>query len=91
MKTTALAIPAALAALALSTGVAFASQPSTGSWDPAVGRQATRALNLLEAKGYGDFRNFQSRGSDFTASVKEQNRIVTLLIDPDAGNITAEN
>jgi hypothetical protein len=89
MKT--LTILTAFAALGLSASAASASQPSMGSWDPAVGRQATGALNLLEAKGYGAFRHFQAQGADFTATVKQQNRTVTLLIDPGAGTIQAEN
>jgi len=82
---------AAMAAAGLSAGVAFASQPSVGSWDPAVGSRATKALNLLEAKGYGDFSNFQAKGQDFTATVTQHDRAVTLLVDPRAGSIRALN
>jgi len=82
---------AAMAAAGLSAGMALASQPRAGSWDPALGSQATRALNLLEAKGYGDFRNFQARGQDFTATVTQHDRAVTLLIDPRAGIVRALN
>ena len=91
MKATSLCILAASAALAFVPGVALASQPTMGNWDPAVGRQATKALNLLEAKGYGDFQNFRSHGTDFTATVKQDNRTLTLLIDPDSRTITTEN
>jgi hypothetical protein len=92
MKSNALVIPAALAALALLTGAAFASQPATQSGNSAAGGKATRALNLLEAKGYSNFWNFQPQGNDFTAKVEQQNhRTVTLLIDPSSGTVRPED
>lgn len=56
---------------------------------PSVERM-TQALNLLEAKGYGDFRDFTADGKDFTASVNDNGRHVTVLVDPDAGTITPQ-
>jgi len=82
---------AAFAAFALSASAAHASQPRVGSSDPAVGGQATRALDLLEVNGLGAFQNYQAVGCDFTATIDHHSQTVTLLIDPAARTIRAEN
>ena len=53
-----------------------------------TGHRMTKALNLLEAKGYGSFNNFKRDGKDFTASVMKNGQSQTLRIDPDSGQIT---
>ena len=85
----ALRISIAAALLGLAPAASFAATTPIGSWEPAVGRAATRALNLLEAKGYADFRNFAVDGNDFTATVTRRDHPETLIVDPDGGTIQA--
>ncbi len=77
---------AAAIALVLGTGAALAAQtPSAGNhynWNPAQGRRATQALNLLEAKGYGDFKDFKADGRNFEATVQQQGKTMTVVVDP---------
>jgi hypothetical protein len=54
------------------------------------GDRMTRALNLLEANGYGDFSNFQQSGNDFTARVTRNGKPFTLLVNPDTNQITRQ-
>jgi hypothetical protein len=49
--------------------------------------RATEALNLLEAKGYGQFSDFKAAGHDFTADVTKDGRTMHVLIKPDAHQI----
>jgi hypothetical protein len=77
--------------LVASAGLALAAgQP--GSTAPAASRPAgdrmTAALNLLEAKGYGDFSNFKADGGNFAASVKQNGQSFGVVINPDSGQIT---
>jgi hypothetical protein len=48
----------------------------------------TRALNLLEAKGYGDYRNFRPEGGGFAADVNRGGRTETLMVNPDTDSVT---
>jgi hypothetical protein len=48
----------------------------------------TKALNLLEAKGYGSFENFHADGKDYSATVNANGRQFQVMIDPDSGNVT---
>jgi hypothetical protein len=57
----------------------------------AEGSRATRALNMLMARGYGDYSDFKPQGDNFTATVDYQGRRTPVLIDPGAGKITAYN
>jgi hypothetical protein len=50
----------------------------------------THALNLLEAKGYGDFTNFRADGKNFTATVAAQGKSATVIVNPDSGQITRQ-
>ncbi|HEX6960027.1 MAG TPA: hypothetical protein VF194_18745 [Ferrovibrio sp.] len=49
--------------------------------------RATRALNLLMAGGYTDFQNFHQQGDDFAATVVQNGKTQTVLVDPDNGKI----
>ncbi|MGH7090763.1 MAG: PepSY domain-containing protein [Stellaceae bacterium] len=84
---------AALPFLALA-GAAFAVAPAFAAREnspTATGEHMTRALNMLEANGYGDFQNFHASGSDeFVASVQQQGQNFRVLINPDAGHITRQ-
>ena len=53
-------------------------------------RRETRALNLIEAKGYGDFTDFHAAGKNFTAQVDSHGKRVTVLADPDTGRVTRQ-
>jgi hypothetical protein len=50
----------------------------------------THALNLLEANGYGDFRNFQPTGKDFTAAVTRNGQQFGIVVNPDTNQITRQ-
>lgn len=78
-------LPAAVAAALMVSTVAFAAGPATYHW-PKNG--ATRALNLLEAKGYGDFTNFHRAGSDYAATVSQNGQSFPVTINPESGQIT---
>ncbi len=54
------------------------------------GDRMTHALNLLEAKGYGDFSNFRSSGKDFTATVKRNGHPIGVIVNPDTNQITRQ-
>ena len=47
----------------------------------------TRALNLLEAQGYGSFTDFAPAGKDFTAKVTQNGHVSTMRIDPESGQV----
>jgi len=53
-------------------------------------RRETAALNLLEAKGYGDFKDFHADGRNFMATVTQQGRSFTVIINPDLGALTQQ-
>ena len=50
----------------------------------------THALNLLEAKGYGDFRDFKQDGTNFAATVTQNGQSFGVVIDPDNNQITRQ-
>jgi hypothetical protein len=85
---------AALFALAGTAPLAVAAQDQsaqpTSSNTPSAQR-ATDALNLLEAKGYGNFKDFRADGSNFDAAVKEFGHQFTVTIDPDSGQVTQQS
>lgn len=68
------------------------STASAATTMPAARSEArmTHALNLLEAKGYGDFHNFKQDGKDFAATVTRAGKQMTLKVDPDADQVTVQ-
>ena len=50
----------------------------------------THALNLLEAKGYGDFHDFKSDGKNFDVTVTRGGKQSTVTVDPDSGQVTVQ-
>lgn len=84
--------PKLLSALAavLFAGLS-ASAIAAPRFDPQEGARATDALNLLEAKGDGDFSNFKPAGADFSADVVQNGKTVHVTIDPVAGTITEQH
>lgn len=78
-------LAAASFALVIGTGAAMAAAPDAANhynWNPAQGKRATQALNLLEAKGYGDFKDFKADGNTFEAKVQQQGKTMTVVVDP---------
>jgi len=99
-------IMASLSALALAasaTAALAAGSPAPGmpsSQDAAVrsdhrenaqAARMTHALNLLEAKGYGDFTNFRADGKNFEATVTQNGKAISVVVDPDANQITQQS
>jgi len=86
----------AFAALALSLAFAGAALAQTssharkmnGNPDTSQARRITKALNLLEAKGYGDFTNFRADGSNYQANIVSGGQPLVVTIDPDSGQVT---
>jgi hypothetical protein len=89
------------AALAAGTAAPSTPVPSTTSAQDAAARhdrrveareaRMTHALNLLEAKGYGDFTNFRADGKNFDATVTQNGKAVNVVVDPDANQITQQS
>ena len=76
-------------AMVIGGGVAFAQTPyplPQPGWKT-EGLRATRALNLLENRGDGQFSNFNASGDDFTADVTKDGRTTAVLIRPDPKHI----
>lgn len=48
----------------------------------------TKALNLLEANGYGDFKNFQPDGQNYVADVMSGGQQMKVAVDPSSGQVT---
>jgi hypothetical protein len=97
-----IAFTIAILALSASAAVAApATQPaatsahkthaSTAMRNDASADRETKALNLLEAKGYGSFANFKSDGKDYAATVTEAGHNMTVRVDPDNGQITTQS
>ena len=59
--------------------------------DTKSGDRMTKALNLLEAKGYTDFTNFRPDGSDYSATIAKNGHDETVRVDPDSGQVTAQS
>ncbi|MGH7075874.1 MAG: hypothetical protein ACREFD_16985 [Stellaceae bacterium] len=51
------------------------------------GDRATRALDLLEARGYHDFKNFRRHGRDYAATVTHHGRRERVIVNPDSGSV----
>jgi hypothetical protein len=95
-----------MAVLALSAGAAFAASPAqtaattapapkthvaTPMRDDMSAKRMTKALNLLEAKGYGAFNDFKANGQDYSAMVTQNGHSMTVLVDPDSGQVTTQS
>ena len=51
----------------------------------------TRALNLLEAKGYGgSFSNFQREGHVYSATVMRHGQSQKVIINPERNSVTRQ-
>jgi hypothetical protein len=82
-------IPLAPANSAVPGGKATPARPRVLA--PGAEQRITYALNLLEAKGYGDFSDFRQDGKNFTATVSQDGKRFTVMIDPDSRRITRQS
>jgi hypothetical protein len=57
--------------------------------DPQAERM-TKALNILEAKGHGNFKDFRADGDNYAATVTSDRGPVTVVIDPDTDQVTRQ-
>jgi len=64
---------------------AIARQHATGVTESA--NRETEALNLLGANGYPDFKNFHRDGKNFEATVTQNGKTRTVMVDPDARTV----
>jgi hypothetical protein len=88
------------AALTLAAGAAMAATPSQPVAQHhqkakvvqiSASDRETQALNLLEAKGYGSFTNFQPAGKDYTATVTHDGHAMNVRVDPISGMVTTQS
>ncbi len=93
------------AALTLGTGAAMAATPSHPPVSSAgqhhhhmakalrtnASDRETQALNLLGAKGYAAFSNFQAAGKDYTATVTQGGHAMNVRVDPQSGVVTTQS
>ena len=56
-----------------------------------VANRETKALNLLEAKGYASFSNFKPAGKDYSAIVAKNGHNMTVMVDPASGRVTTQS
>ena len=72
-----------------SNPVAVNHAGSMKGYDPdnAEARDATAALNLLEARGYAAFSNFAAEGNGFRATVVNGGQTSQVSIDPRTGRV----
>lgn len=53
-------------------------------------RRETRALNLIEAKGFGDYSDFHAVGKNFSAQVMAHGQKLRVIANPDTGQVTQQ-
>ena len=68
-----------------STGMARKASAKSHEMDD----RATKALNLLVANGYTTFDSFTADGRNFRARATKNGQMENVVIDPDAGTVTA--
>jgi hypothetical protein len=74
-----------------STASAMARpQGARGADNSPTSLRMTHALNLLEAKGYGDFHNFRQDGKNFDATVTRAGKQASVQVDPDTDQVTVQ-
>jgi hypothetical protein len=96
-------MPTALIALLLILPFAFSAfsaEPLKSTGDTPEARRATKALNLLEAHGFGrsieerqrnSFQDFHQLNNNFVATVQQNGRTFRVFVDPDAGQIISQD
>jgi hypothetical protein len=66
---------------------ATAKAPRVHHARAAHGDPDTKALNLLEANGYTDIRQFRRIGQHYEAVITKDGKPVTVVVDPATGDI----
>jgi len=79
-------------ALTLAALPAFAQsnseQPAGSKPDRHTEEQPiTDSLNLLQSRGFGDYRDFRRVGDHFEATVDDNGKPTTVIVDPVAGTL----
>jgi hypothetical protein len=64
-----------------------AEHAAAATGDTPEARNATAALNLLEARGYANFSNFTGDGNAFHATVVNNGQPIEVSINPNTGEI----
>jgi hypothetical protein len=77
-------------ALAATPPAAAAATAHARSDNTPTARRETKALNLIEAKGYGDYTDFHAVGKNFAAQVMAHGRTLTVIANPDTGQVTQQ-
>jgi hypothetical protein len=79
---------------------AFAAEPSKVAGDTPEARRATKALNLLEVQGFGgtieerrrnSFQDFRQLDNNFAATILQNGRTFTVVVDPETGQVTRKD
>jgi hypothetical protein len=66
-----------------------ATHPSHTIGNTPAAQRATEALNLLEAHGYANFRDFGPDGQNYSAMVETTNgKRAKVIINPDTGEVS---
>ena len=83
---TAPATPPAHSATAMHKTSAMTPSPMS-----ADAKRMTKALNILEAKGYGSFNNFKADGANYAATITQSGHEQTVVVNPDSGQVTTQS
>jgi len=81
-------VAAALGAMAVPALAAPNGAALSGRSLRMNGDRMTRALNLLEAKGYTNFIDFRGAGGSYEATVTQGGRHFAVRVDPDSQQVT---
>ncbi len=86
---------AAVLTLAAATTVFAQSsadqQPSSKPDRHTEEQPITDSLNLLQSRGFGDYRDFRAVGGHYEATVDDNGKPTTVIIDPAAGTLKRGN
>jgi len=64
---------------------------ATAMRNDADAKRMTKALNILEAKGYGSFNNFKADGANYAATIMQNGHAETVVVNPDSGQVTTQS
>jgi len=67
------------------------THPATAMRNGADAQRMTKALNRLEAKGYGSFNNFKADGANYSATVSQNGHEETVVVNPDSGQVMTQS
>ncbi len=80
-----------VALLAGAAPLAAAAHTQALTPNTASARRMTDALNILEAQGFGNFKDFHAVGQNFAAAVDQNGQQFTITVDPDNGQVTRQS